>query len=116
MINHSFCNKRLQFGPIVYRLGHVVFILERGVRFPLGPPNLPMKFLRVGDINHEKPAAIEGDGTIRDLSSIINDFNPQTLNFNIFNKLRKVNLSLLPKIAHVNRAVSYTHLTLPTKA
>ena len=34
LINHNFCNKRLQFGPIVYRLGHVVFILERGVRFP----------------------------------------------------------------------------------
>ena len=25
-------------GPIVYRLGHMVFIHERGVRFPLGPP------------------------------------------------------------------------------
>ena len=27
-------NKRSKFGPFVYRLGHVVFILERGVRFP----------------------------------------------------------------------------------
>ena len=26
--------KNFQFGPFVYRLGHVVFILERGVRFP----------------------------------------------------------------------------------
>ena len=26
--------KRSKFGPFVYRLGHVVFILERGVRFP----------------------------------------------------------------------------------
>ena len=27
-----------KLGPIVYRLGHMVFIHERGVRFPLGPP------------------------------------------------------------------------------
>ena len=27
------------FGPIVYRLGHQVFILVRGVRLPLGLPN-----------------------------------------------------------------------------
>jgi len=26
--------KNFKFGPFVYRLGHVVFILERGVRFP----------------------------------------------------------------------------------
>jgi hypothetical protein len=25
-------------GPIVYRLGHMVFIHESGVRFPVGPP------------------------------------------------------------------------------
>ena len=29
-----FCNRNLKIGPFVYRLGHVVFILERGVRFP----------------------------------------------------------------------------------
>ena len=31
-------NKTHKKGPIVYRLGHMVFIHERGVRFPLGPP------------------------------------------------------------------------------
>ena len=30
--------KRPSFGPFVYRLGHMVFIHERGVRFPQGPP------------------------------------------------------------------------------
>ena len=34
LINKDFSNKRPQNGPFVYRLGHVVFILERGVRFP----------------------------------------------------------------------------------
>ena len=27
-----------KYGPIVYRLGQLVFIQQRGVRFPLGPP------------------------------------------------------------------------------
>ena len=26
----------LKYGPFVYRLGHQIFILERGVRFPYG--------------------------------------------------------------------------------
>mgnify|MGYP000114724427 CR=1 FL=1 len=34
LINYFLYNKRFLFGPFVYRLGHVVFILERGVRFP----------------------------------------------------------------------------------
>ena len=34
LINYFFYNKKQLFGPFVYRLGHVVFILERGVRFP----------------------------------------------------------------------------------
>ena len=34
LINKDFSNKSSQNGPFVYRLGHVVFILERGVRFP----------------------------------------------------------------------------------
>ena len=38
LINNFFYNKKQLFGPFVYRLGHVVFILERGVRFPQGPP------------------------------------------------------------------------------
>ena len=38
LIYKIFYNKKQHFGPFVYRLGHVVFILERGVRFPQGPP------------------------------------------------------------------------------
>ena len=34
LINIIFYNKRSKFGPFVYRLGHVVFILERGFEFP----------------------------------------------------------------------------------
>ena len=32
-----------------------------------------MKFLRVGELNEEKPAIIDSDGAIRDLSSIIDE-------------------------------------------
>ena len=35
---HLNSTKRPLFGPFVYRLGHMVFIHERGVRFPQGPP------------------------------------------------------------------------------
>ena len=49
-----------------------------------------MKFLRIGAIGHEKPAFIDSNGDIRDLSKHIRDFNPDTLNFNTLNMLRKV--------------------------
>ena len=45
-----------------------------------------MKLLRVGQKGKEKPAALDKDGKIRDISSHVEDLNP----------------------------VSYTHLTLPT--
>ena len=76
----------------------MVFIHERGVRFPLGPPNSIMKFLRVGSLNREKPAIIEEDGIIRDLSSVISDLNSTTVNQNTIEKIKKINLEKLPKV------------------
>ena len=43
-----------------------------------------MKLCRVGDIGNEKPAIIDKDNNYRDLSSLITDFNPETLNFDGF--------------------------------
>ena len=40
-----------------------------------------MKLLRCGNKGSEKPAALDKNGKIRDLSSKISDFNPETLNF-----------------------------------
>ena len=57
-----------------------------------------MKFLRFGDIGKEKPAALDKNGSIRDISKIINDFNPQCINFENLAKLRKINLESLPEI------------------
>ena len=76
----------------------MVFIHERGVRFPLGPPNAIMKFLRVGSLNREKPAIIAEDGIIRDLSSVISDLNSTTVNQNTIEKIKKINLNKLPEI------------------
>ena len=43
-----------------------------------------MKLCRVGEPGLEKPAIIDKDNTIRDLSTIISDLNPKTLNFERF--------------------------------
>ena len=43
-----------------------------------------MKLLRVGNKGNEKPAILDSEGKIRDISSHINDLNPENLNFNTF--------------------------------
>jgi len=57
-----------------------------------------MKILRVGEIGKEKPAGIDADDKIRDFSSIINDFNPETLNIETINKISGINFSNLPEL------------------
>ena len=55
-----------------------------------------MKLLRVGNIGTEKPALIDNENKYRDLSSIINDLNPDTLNFETLEKIKSINVSKLP--------------------
>ena len=57
-----------------------------------------MKLLRVGKKGEEKPAALDKNGKIRDISFHIKDFNPDNLNFETINKLNDVNLESLPEI------------------
>ena len=57
-----------------------------------------MKFLRIGSLNQEKPAIIDKAGVIRDLSSVISDFNSNTINQNTIEKIKKINLEKLPKV------------------
>ena len=57
-----------------------------------------MKLLRLGNTGKEKPAIIDKDGNYRDLSSIVNDFNPETLNFNTIEKIKNTDISNLPKL------------------
>ena len=55
-----------------------------------------MKLLRVGELDKEKPAIIDDNNNYRDLSSIIPDLNPDTLNFNTLEEIKKVNKNSLP--------------------
>ena len=62
-----------------------------------------MKLLRLGNKGKEKPVIIDNDGNYRDLSSIISDFNPDTLNFETIEKIKNINLLDLPKLETSNR-------------
>ena len=53
-----------------------------------------MKLCRIGDLDKEKPAIIDKDNKYRDLSSIIDDFNPETLNFENIKKIKEANKNM----------------------
>ena len=55
-----------------------------------------MKLLRIGDLGSEKPALIDKENKYRDLSSIIKDFNPDTLNFETLEKIKITDITKLP--------------------
>ena len=58
-----------------------------------------MKLLRIGSNGNEKPAALDKNGKIRDISSILSDLEPRTLNFKNISRLQETNLSDLPEIS-----------------
>ena len=49
-----------------------------------------MKLLRVGEKSQEKPAILDKDGKFRDISKHINDLDPTHLNFETFEKIKKI--------------------------
>ena len=65
-----------------------------------------MKLLRVGKFGKEKPAVLDKNGKIRDLSKHLDDFNPSTLNFSTLEKIKKINLETLPEISSSTRVGS----------
>ena len=62
-----------------------------------------MKLLRVGQKGNEKPAAIDKDGKIRDISSHVEDLNPDNVNFETISKLEGADLSSLPELSSSER-------------
>ena len=62
-----------------------------------------MKLLRVGEYGNEVPAIFDEKNKIRNLSSILKDFNPDNLNFKTLNKIKKSDLSSLPIIDDYHR-------------
>ena len=62
-----------------------------------------MKLLRCGNRGSEKPAALDKNGKIRDLSSYIADLDPKNINFENLSKLQKIDLETLPEISKTTR-------------
>ena len=62
-----------------------------------------MKLLRVGEKGKEKPAILDGNGKIRDISSHVSDLNPHNLNFETISKIQSVDTSRLPEISSDQR-------------
>ena len=57
-----------------------------------------MKLLRIGDTGSEKPALIDSQNKYRDLSLVIKDLNPDTLNFETLEKIKNIDASKLPEL------------------
>ena len=57
-----------------------------------------MKLLRLGEKGEEKPAALDKNGKLRDISSLIKDLSPEFLNFKTISKLESLDLSSLPEL------------------
>ena len=72
-----------------------------------------MKLLRVGPKGKEKPAVLDKNSKIRDISSHINDLDPDHLNFETINKLNEINFETLPELFTSERIGSC--ITMPEK-
>ena len=82
-----------------------------------------MKLLRVGEFGKEVPAILDSENKIRNLSKIIEDFNPNNLNFEILKEIKKIDLKSLPELndsqrigACVTRPANFLAIGLNYKA
>ena len=57
-----------------------------------------MKLLRVGEFKKEIPAILDEKNKIRNISSYLYVLNPQSLNFDTLNKIKKIDFETLPEI------------------
>ena len=62
-----------------------------------------MKFLRIGKVGQEIPAALDKDGKYRNLSSVIKDLNPESINFETLNKIKDIDLENFEEISQNER-------------
>ena len=62
-----------------------------------------MKLMRYGRKGAEKPAIVDAQGKLRDLSSVLPDITPDTLTPSGLQRLRDVNLASLPIVADPGR-------------
>ena len=67
-----------------------------------------MKLSRIGVTGKEKPAIIDNEGNYRDVSTIVKDFDPSTLNFDTIKKISETDvnsLSVLSKDSRIGACV-----------
>ena len=62
-----------------------------------------MKLLRVGNKGKEKPAALDTNNKIRDLSSVIKNLTPDNLTHSSIEKLKSLDLKNLPELSNSER-------------
>ena len=62
-----------------------------------------MKLLRVGTKGHERPAILDLNENIRDLSSLLDDITGATLSDEVLSKIRAIDLSTLPILSADSR-------------
>ena len=65
-----------------------------------------MKLLRVGQKGNEKPAVLDKEDKIRDVSSVIKDLSSEYVNFDTISKLQNIDLSSLPELSSNERVGS----------
>jgi 2-keto-4-pentenoate hydratase/2-oxohepta-3-ene-1,7-dioic acid hydratase in catechol pathway len=56
-----------------------------------------LKLLRFGEKGKEKPAVVDKNGVVRDVSSLVADFSPETISLSLLDKLSRANLPTLPE-------------------
>lgn len=57
-----------------------------------------MKLLRFGPVGQEKPGLLDADGMVRDASSIVDDYSPETLTPALIERLSRVDIAALPRV------------------
>ena len=62
-----------------------------------------MKFLRIGKVGQEIPVALDNEGKYRNLSSVIKDLNPESINFETLDKIKNINLESLEELSQSER-------------
>lgn len=57
-----------------------------------------MKLLRFGPVGQEKPGLLDADGMVRDASSVVDDYSPETLTPALIERLSRVDIAVLPRV------------------
>lgn len=62
-----------------------------------------MKLIRFGEKGEERPGVLDAEGRIRDVSSVVPDFSPDTIGPELIGTLSAANLSALPAVDPTTR-------------